>query len=822
MKPKNQKIENTQEIYDASKIQVLEGLEAVRRRPAMYIGSTGVVGLHHLVYEAVDNAIDEVLAGFCQNIDVIIKRDNSITVTDDGRGIPIEPIEKITDPKLKGKSALEVVMTTLHAGGKFDRKVYKVSGGLHGVGISVVNALSEWMEVEVYRNGKIYFQSYQRGKPTSTVKTIAETDETGTKVSFKPDREIFSETRFNYDTLAHRLRELAFLNPGTKITLHDRREDKESIYQFEGGISEFVLYLNSNKTTINKKPIFFSKTKDDYIVEFALQYNDGYSEQIFSFANTINTVDGGTHLSGFRSGLTRVINDYIRKNELSKENIDITGEDTREGLTAVISVKLPNPQFEGQTKAKLGNSEVEGIVKSIVGDCLTLYFDQTPQIAKKICEKIIRAAEAREAARKARELKRKSFLETTSLPGKLSDCQEKNPQRCELFIVEGESAGGSAKQARDRTFQAILPIKGKILNVEKAPTVKVLSNEEIRTIISAIGCGAGEQNFTLSNLRYNKIIIMSDADVDGLHIRTLLLTLFFRQMKPLLENGNIYIAQPPLYKITKNKNEIYLDSDEELDMWLIKEGLNLCKVSMKNKGESKKEIDTKQLAEILKIIVELKNLKNKLKLKGVEWIEFLNFKKENRYPIYKVEDGNETFYIYTEKEWKKFKTNYFKTRKEKLTSKLKEEAAQTQSAGELAEEMPEVKDLWEIQQILELKETLKKLKIDFDKEIEGKNTYIINFNAQTLQHHQIFGLLEEIQEIARKGIQIQRYKGLGEMTPKQLWDTTMNPLKRKLVKVNVEDAVGADQIFSILMGDRVEPRRLFIETHALEVKNLDI
>ncbi|CCJ34080.1 DNA topoisomerase (ATP-hydrolyzing) subunit B [Caloramator australicus] len=627
--------------YSASEIQVLEGLEAVRKRPGMYIGSTGPRGLHHLVYEIVDNAIDEALAGFCKNIDVFIHKDNSITVIDDGRGIPVD-----IHPKLK-KSAVEVVFTVLHAGSKFGGGGYKVSGGLHGVGASVVNALSKWLIVEVKRDGKIFRQKYERGKPVSELEVIGEAEETGTKVTFLADDEIFETTEYEYDVLSQRLRELAFLNKGIAINLIDERVDKKETYHYEGGIKEFVKYLNRNKEVLHDEPIYFEASKDDTVVEIALQYNDGYNENIFSFANNISTTEGGTHVSGFKTALTKVINDYARKYGFLKENEkNLQGEDTREGITAVISVKITNPEFEGQTKTKLGNTEVRGIVDAIVTDKVSAFLEENPSVAKVIVEKCLLASRAREAARKARELtRRKNVLENTSLPGKLADCSEKDPKLCEIFLVEGDSAGGSAKGGRDRRFQAILPLRGKIMNVEKQRLDKILAYQEIRNMITAFGAGIGD-DFDIEKIRYDKIIIMTDADVDGAHIRTLLLTFFYRYMRPLIEEGHVYIAQPPLYKISKGKNIYYAYSDRELEA--------------------------------------------------------------------------------------------------------------------------------------------------------------------------------KLNEIGRDNVEIQRYKGLGEMNAEQLWETTMNPETRTLLKVTIEDAVEADEVFTILMGDKVEPRREFIQKNAKRVQNLDI
>ena len=628
--------------YGANQIQILEGLEAVRKRPGMYIGSTSARGLHHLVYEVVDNSIDEALAGYCTHIEVTIHKDNSITVTDNGRGIPVDMHES-------GKPAVEVVLTVLHAGGKFGGSGYKVSGGLHGVGVSVVNALSTSMDVKVKRDGKVYEISFEKGVTKEPLHVIGETAETGTYVHFVPDAEIFDETVYDYDTLRHRLRELSFLNRGITIILTDERpeEVRQETFYFEGGISSFVEHLNRNKEVINPEPVYFNGTKDTTVVEIALQYNTSYSENIYSFVNNINTEEGGTHLAGFKSALTRAANDFARRQGIIKNNEDnLVGEDIREGLTCVISIKLREPQFEGQTKTKLGNSEVRGIVDSIVSEGLSEYFEENPVISKKIIEKSIMASRAREAARKARELtRRKNALEVSSLPGKLADCSVKDPEQAEIYLVEGDSAGGSAKQGRDRRFQAILPLRGKILNVEKARLDKILNNEEIRTMITAFGSGIGSE-FDITKRRYGKIIIMTDADVDGAHIRTLLLTFFYRYMRPLIENGHVYIAQPPLYQIRKGRSHWYTYSDEEL--------------------------------------------------------------------------------------------------------------------------------------------------------------------------------AQKLDEIGRDGITVQRYKGLGEMNPEQLWETTMDPEKRTVLQVHLREAEEADSIFTILMGDKVEPRRRFIEEHANLVRNLDL
>jgi DNA gyrase subunit B len=817
--------------YDASKITVLEGLEPVRQRPGMYIGTTGPAGLHHLVYEVVDNSIDEVLAGFAKNIDVTIHADGSVTVVDDGRGIPVDPKHDVENPKLKGKSALEIVMTVLHAGGKFDKNTYKVSGGLHGVGVSVTNALSEWLEVEVYRNGKVYTQTYERGKPKAPVKQKGTTDEQGTKVSFRPDPQIFKEgVTFSFDTLSNRLRELAFLNPGTTITIIDERDDKEHTFFYEGGIIEFVKFLNGNKAVLHPEPIYFKKEKEGVVVEAAVQYNDGYNEQVFSFVNNINTHEGGTHVTGFRSALTRVINDYVKKKELLKDiAINLTGDDAREGLCAVISVKVPNPQFEGQTKTKLGNSEVEGLTKSVTGDSLSAFFEEHPPLANKICEKMIVAAEAREAARKARELtRRKGALDGASLPGKLADCSDRDPDKSELYLVEGDSAGGSAKQGRDRSFQAILPLRGKIINVEKSRLSKVLSNEEIRTMITAIGTGVGEEDFNLEKARYKRIIIMTDADVDGAHIRTLLLTFFFRQMTPLIKEGYVYIAQPPLFKLKKDKKELYLDTDEALDQWLLAEGIENVELFTLNKGKLGKKIDPAQLKSALKWLVELESLLRKLARKGLALNDYFSFKKKDKLPLYRISEEAGPRYIYTEKEWKKFKEEYLKVKKEKQKAEAKPEGEETTHSDAIEELGAEIKDLWELPKIDQLVEKLVGAGFEIaateetSKKEEPKPIYRAKSGGEEKDLMDAPGVLAAIKEFGRKGAYIQRYKGLGEMNPTQLWETTMDPKTRRLLQVKLDDAVQADQIFNTLMGDRVEPRRLFIEAHALEVQNLDI
>ena len=797
--------------YDASTIKVLEGLDAVRKRPAMYIGSTGIAGLHHLVYELVDNSIDEALAGYCNKIDVIIHINNSITVEDNGRGIPVDmhETEKV--------SAAEVVMTKLHAGGKFEHSAYKVSGGLHGVGASVVNALSENLHLEIRRDRKLFEQSYKPGKPTAPLKAVGKSDRTGTKVTFIPDAEIFEVTEYNFDTLSQRLREVAFLNRGIKISITDERTEKRHEFCYEGGIKSFVEHLNQKKTPLHKDVIYFEAQKEDVIVEVAIQWNDGYNEIIFSFANNINTHDGGTHLVGFKSALTRAANQFANSADLLKKISEPPqGEDIREGLTAVISVKLPNPQFEGQTKGKLGNSEIEGLVKQVVYDKLLDYFERNGTTARKILTKAVEAARAREAYRKARDLvRRKSALEVGSLPGKLADCQEKDPEHSELYIVEGDSAGGSAKQGRDRRNQAILPLKGKILNVEKARFDKMLANEEIRTMITALGVGVGETaERDLSKLRYNNIIIMTDADVDGAHIRTLLLTFFYRQMPEVILNGHLFIAQPPLYRIKKGKEEKYLKDDTILEDYLIDLGVDGIKVKSKTKEVSGKTLSklVKQLIKYDKILDVVKRKKDsrivdvlvtatditpELLEKPKKVDEELDKMADNIKKIF-TDFGDFTVDVLDDPEHESHKIVY-----------------KTQHHGFQKETVIDV-DFLESAEIVELK----KLR-EFFKET-GTAPFVIEREGEKTETKFLRPIREYVLKKGREGFMIQRYKGLGEMNPHQLWETTMNPELRTLLQVKIEDAVEADNIFTVLMGDQVEPRRDFIEHNALNVKNLDI
>ncbi len=806
--------------YDSTTIQVLEGLDAVRKRPAMYIGDTGKRGLHHLVYEVVDNSIDEVMGGFCDKIEVAVHADESITVTDNGRGIPVE-----THAKLK-KPAVEVVMTTLHAGGKFDHRVYKVSGGLHGVGVSVVNALAEWLEVEVKRDGKIYHQEYNKGKAVSKLKGLGKTKTTGTSVTFKPDEGIFKETaNFSYDILATRLRELAFLNKGVKITLKDERTDKEAEFYYKGGIVSFVEYINENKTSLHRKIIYIEKKKDDARLEIAMQYNEGYAENIYSFVNNINTIEGGTHLTGFKSALTRTLKAYGKSRGIIKGDA-LSGDDTREGLSAVINVNIPNPQFEGQTKTKLGNSEVEGMVEAMVNETLGAYCEENPDVANKVIKKTVMAARAREAARKARELtRRKGAFESGSLPGKLADCSEKDAELTELYMVEGDSAGGSAKQGRDRRYQAILPLKGKILNVEKARTIQVLNNEEIKTIIMALGAGIGEE-FNVEKLRYGKIILMCDADVDGSHIRTLLLTFFYRQMKGLLEGERVYIAQPPLYRLKRGKKEEYISTEQEMKMFLIDQGIESLQVEH---GKEKRTLTDKKLKELMELLLRLERLMNAIERRGIKLSKYLRLrnKKTKKLPLYKVTIEGEEKYLYTDDELAALKGS-----EEELEMAGTKPGKEEEGMGSAVE----VQEFFEARELEKITKEIAKFDLDIadyetdeeeeiikkkteKKKKDGKPLFLLNKSEKIFS---LKDLLDHILGEGEKGMTIQRYKGLGEMNPEQLWETTMDPERRTLQQVTIEDAVETDTMFTVLMGDNVESRRKFIVTHAGEVKNLDI
>jgi DNA gyrase subunit B len=823
--------------YGADKIKVLEGLEAVRKRPAMYIGSTGAPGLHHLVYEIVDNSIDEALAGFCDQVNVTIHIDNSVTVVDNGRGIPVDPMPD-------GRSAAEVVLTVLHAGGKFENAAYKVSGGLHGVGVSVVNALSERLDLEIWRNGHVYQQSYERGTPTGALEVTGTTQKRGTKVTFKPDAQIFESTEYSFDTLAQRLRELAFLNGGIVITIDDERDGKSHKFQYDGGIVSFVEHLNKNKTNVNDKPIFMRGTKDGIDAEIALQWNDSYTELVFTFANNINTHEGGTHLSGFRSALTRTINAYAAKSAMAKDLKDasISGDDIREGLTGVVSVKIPQPQFEGQTKTKLGNTEVKGIIEAIVNDKLGQFLEENPAVAKRIIGKAVDAARAREAARKARDLvRRKGALDGSSLPGKLADCQERDPAQSEIYIVEGESAGGSAKQGRDRRFQAILPIKGKILNVEKARFDKMLSSDEIKTMIAALGTGIGSEDFDADKVRYHRIIIMTDADVDGSHIRTLLLTFFYRQMPQLIDRGYIYIAQPPLFRAKRGRTETYIKNEQDLDVFLLRRAVESRVVKLADGTETFGETLERQLqrAEAYRKLLQQVTRRGHPPAIVSTLLEFdardkSFFEQRDRLDVIAArmttptrtvtvtrDDEHNVFALHVEDRSPGYPRRYeigvdFITSGEYrlLASAYREiqdikfpvvattsEAPRDEEPEEAAESTPAEGG----EAAAAPTATMPRSRKEPDTTLHNVDEFVAFFVAA-----------------GRKGIAVNRYKGLGEMNPDTLWTTTMDPEHRTLLQVRAEDHAEADQMFTTLMGDQVEPRRKFIEDNALDVRNLDV
>jgi len=815
----NVKNGDTVEVYDSTSIKVLEGLEAVRLRPAMYIGSTGELGLHHLVYEVVDNSVDEALAGYATQVDVTIHLDNSVTVVDNGRGIPVDMHEE------EGVSAAQVVMTKLHAGGKFDSKSYKVSGGLHGVGVSCVNALSERLELEIWRpegdTGPSYTwqQEYACGVPKGPLqKTGKAGRKTGTRVTFKPDGSIMEATKFNYDTLAQRLRELAFLNKGLKITLTDEREDPVKSHEFlyTGGIAEFIKHLNRGKSVLHEKPIYFEGQKEVpngiLTMEVALQYNDGYSESIFSFANNINTVDGGSHLSGFRSALTRCINFYGQQAGLFKDQKDnLTGDDVREGLTAVISVKLPQPQFEGQTKGKL-NSDIQGQMVQFVNDKLGEYFDKNSAVMRKIVQKCIDASRAREAARKARDLtRRKGALDSGGLPGKLADCQEKDPERCELFLVEGESAGGTAKQGRDRRFQAILPLKGKILNVEKARYDKMLGHEEIRALITAIGTGIGKDDFDATKLRYSKIIIMTDADVDGSHIRTLLLTFFFRHMQELILRGNVFIAQPPLYRIKKGKSEKYIKDDKEFTREIMRRATENLKLEIGKNGKGPKStIEAGELRTFLMNLDEYDQISSKVerRLRDARVVDVLS--KPSLHIDTKADFAERSNLEQVMAELKAAQVKPDLNRDEEHSTWVITFHDSTNAQRHIGVELaarPEYK-------------RLRLLAKQISRHNEPPFTVVKGEHRENQPNWR--DLLNYVKNEGKKDSSVQRYKGLGEMNAEQLAETTMNPEKRTLLKVRLEDAVESEEIFSTLMGEDVESRRKFIEENALEARNLDV
>jgi DNA gyrase subunit B len=844
--------DRTADDYGADKIKVLEGLEAVRKRPAMYIGSTGAPGLHHLVYEVVDNSIDEALAGFCNQVNVTLHIDNSVTVVDNGRGIPV-------DRHVSGRSAAEVVLTVLHAGGKFDNESYKVSGGLHGVGVSVVNALSEVLELEIWRNGEVYKQTYERGNPIADLEVTGITKKRGTKITFKPDAQIFETIEFSFDVLAQRLRELAFLNGGVTITIDDERDGKGHKFLYEGGINSFVQYLNQSKAAVNDKPIYMHGEREGIDVEIALQWNDGYTETVYTFANNINTHEGGTHLSGFRSALTRTINYYAGKNNLAKDLKDasISGDDIREGLTAVISVKIPRPQFEGQTKTKLGNTEVKGIVEAIVNDKLGAYLEENPAVAKRIISKAVDAARAREAARKARDLvRRKGALDSSSLPGKLADCQERDPALSELYIVEGESAGGSAKQGRDRRFQAILPIKGKILNVEKARFDKMLSSDEIKTMIAALGCGIGAEDFDSAKLRYHRIIIMTDADVDGSHIRTLLLTFFYRQMRELVDAGYVYIAQPPLFRAKRGRSEFFIRNEREMEKWLIGRAAESRVLVLPNGTQmagADLEASLEKLMAFLKylqiverrgptrdVVVALLDrgardksffsdadrmqaladaLNSAVRTASVhpdEEHQALSLVIEDRSGGYPRHHRVDLDFVSTS-EFRTLAASYQDVKGIRAPMVVRTQGAapvESDDTGATAHETgiggaP-------------LDEATKLAAEPKTPDVSSMPKGAAKGRDAEVRVESLDELVEFFIGAGKKGFDVNRYKGLGEMNPDTLWETTMNPEKRTLLQVRAEDHTEADLMFTTLMGDQVEPRRKFIEDNALDVKNLDI
>ncbi|MEW6319567.1 MAG: DNA topoisomerase (ATP-hydrolyzing) subunit B [Acidobacteriota bacterium] len=837
------------EEYGAESIKVLEGLEAVRKRPAMYIGSTGPTGLHHLVYEIVDNSIDEALAGYCSEVNCTIHIDNSVTVVDNGRGIPVDMHES-------GRSAAEVVLTVLHAGGKFDNDSYKVSGGLHGVGVSVVNALSERLELEIWRNERVYQQTYERGKPQGDLLITGTTKKRGTKITFKPDASIFETTEFSFDTLAQRLRELAFLNAGVVITLDDERDGKSHRFHYDGGIVSFVEHLNQHKGLVHDKAIYMRGEREGIEAEIALQWNDGYNPQEFSFANNINTHEGGTHLSGFRAALTRTVNSYAQKSSLAKDLKDatISGDDIREGLTAVISVKIPRPQFEGQTKTKLGNTEVKGIVEAIVNDRLGAYLEENPVVAKRIISKAVDAARAREAARKARDLvRRKGALDGSSLPGKLADCQEDDPALSEIYIVEGDSAGGSAKQGRDRRFQAILPIRGKILNVERARLDKMLSSEEIKTIIAALGCGIGTEDFDLSKLRYHRVIIMTDADVDGSHIRTLLLTFFYRQMPALVENGHVFIAQPPLFRAKRGKSEVYIKDERALDAFLVRRavesrvvrladgqelfGLELEKIlhgmigyqkvmrAVERRGHARDVVEAlldrgvrdkaffEQESAIRDLAAQLTTPTRDVVAVRDEEHNSWSLRVEDRSLGYPRVDVLGVDFIATA-EYRTLAASYGEIK----------DVVRAMRLGPIGVRVTTPVDPGPVEE--EHEEPAAPAGDALDEAVrraqESRETAPSAATAASSSVASLDEFVEYFIALGRKGLAVNRYKGLGEMNPETLWDTTMNPETRTLLQVRAEDHTEADLMFTTLMGDQVEPRRRFIEEHALDVRNLDI
>ena len=795
--------------YDQDSIQVLEGIEAVRKRPGMYIGNTAERGLHRLVCEVVDNSIDEALAGYCSNVTVTIHVDNSITVTDNGRGIPVGIHES------SGKPAIELVLSTLHAGGKFDSNSYKVSGGLHGVGVSCVNALSEWLEVKSCREGGMYHIRFEHGVMAKALKRIREINTTGTELSFKPDATIFPIIDFKWDILTNRLRELAFLNKGVKITLTDERTEDEArheIFFYEGGLVEFVQHLNDGKHTTGNI-IHFESHKEDNTIEVAMQYNDSFNTSIFSYANNINTIEGGTHLSGFRSALTRSLNSYMKSLSVFKNEKSVSGSDVLEGLSCVISIKLSEPQFEGQTKTKLGNSEVRGIVEQIVNENLGNYLEEHPQEARQIVDKSLLAARAREAARKARELtQRKGALDSFALPGKLADCSERDPKKSEIYIVEGDSAGGSAKQGRNSQFQAILPLRGKLLNVEKSRLDKLLNNKEIQALIAAIGCGIGSDEFDIQKARYHRIIIMTDADVDGSHIRTLLLTFFFRQMTPLIEEGYLYIANPPLFKVKRRKQENYIETEEKLETFLLNQTIKDIQVSRVNGKELTKEA----VEELITIVRNIRRFSTGLVRHSINPEDYLKQRhaEKGSFPTAQIQVRESEGCV----------TNHFVYSAEEEAEKLQRLKSQFNEifGWTLIGNSP----IYENKSFMELAQQLDALEIDI-KNVYGRNeTPVFHISSTKIdidkELYSVIELVEMIKKLGQKGIQIQRYKGLGEMNANELWDTTMDPKRRNMIQVSMEDVFQAERIFTLLMGEEVEPRRDYIERYACSIKDLDI
>ena len=812
--------------YDARNIRVLGGIEAVRKRPAMYVGDTAIRGLHHLVEEVVANAVDEAMAGYCTSIEIIVRADGSCCISDDGRGIPVDTHAGT------GKSALEVVMTMLHAGGKFDHESYKVSGGLHGVGVSCVNALSEWLTAEVRRDGYVYFQEYARGEPVTRVEQRGTTKKSGTRITFKADADIFEAAELGYELITARVRELAFLNSGLRISVVDERSDKSETFRYAGGLGAFVEHLSRGKHTIHSDIIHLKKQHGRYIVELAMQYNDGYSETVLTFANNINTHEGGTHLSGFRAALTRTFNQYGRSLNVFKNGQQLSGEDYREGLTAVLSIKLPEPQFEGQTKTKLGNRDVQGVVEQLTNELLGTYCEEHPGTAKLICGKASEAARAREAARKARDLaRRKGALSSTDLPGKLADCSSRDVETSEIFLVEGISAGGTAKQGRDRTFQAILPLRGVVLNVEKTTLDKVLANEEIRTLVAALGTGIGTEEFDPGKIRYGKVIIMTDADVDGAHIRTLLLTFFFRQMSALIEQGHVYVAQPPLYKVKRKGHEEYVFDDRHLQTSLMELGLGGTRLVISWERGSTTELGPEELRQLIVLCERMESHATVLRRRRIDAAEYLHLRKDGNFPLYSVRTGDETRYMYSEDELNAFLAE--SKRKGEVEILEDNGAAARQNAPQVspngqARETVAVR-IVELHEGREVKKTIEGLEAlgltgeDFlPGDTEGALSYSLTSDGETILLHSLSDILPAVRELGRKGLAIQRYKGLGEMNAEELSVTTMNPETRTLLRIQLGDAVKADNIFTILAGKDVAKRRKYIEEHALEVQNLDV